>query len=886
MKKHENRPNFPSKIGNFAQKTFVALVAGVALLVAGPSAVAQISWTDDGTTATATGSADSNSRTTDLGVTTQIGVLIDSGTAPGVNIFDLSGATINVTSIHGGSDRAILTTLEDATFILDNGTAKTISITKTINTDSLAASTGFFYLTDNTGPAFSGNIFGDKTTISSTSLHGRADGLGFWRLNAAGIAIENDAVDIVDTAEIHLFKVVATAETEAYGFQAGAIRDTADINIGSIVATGKTAAYGFIVGEVESGTAIDLDGVSATTNTGSATAVNFYGNIASGDVSLGNLVASTTNSNARGLLVGIFGQGAGDGFHDITGMVTLGSVTATSTTGNAYGVEAGEANLTLQGDIVASGAGANTSGIRTHGVTDIILGGAAGGTIDIRATTGGVANSNGIWTNGTTSINLAGRSLTTSGVRVDGGSNNLSIIGNGFADLGVITMEGGTITIGDGTNPMTFAFNVGASQLGETTEHVLHSGVTFEFYGSALNERDHWGLFTVTGGDIEDIVYSSTGSTRWGFEERENGLYALVNMGSLGMSDGYLAAFTMHNRYAAWHAVRDRMISGNGFAPRPSRSHHGYYLGQSPCYCDACSPISYGYSPCDPIMVNPCDPCGPGSFAHRGYDVARDAWVNYTGRSDTYYSSFHGENWRLSTEGVQAGADLFRTTHGQLGVLFGYESGKTTNKDDRVKMDDMYFGAYAAKVLYNGADIRGVFAYGWQDYDMRRRANGNGFYTSTFKGNSMEANLELGKRLAAGAWSLRPVVAVDVFNNKIKGATEVGGATYDKIDLTQTFLRTGTELRYRMRHFTFNSGVYYAYDLNGKELKTRATNGAYDMQLTGAKLGRELLTFNLGGEYWLAQSLSVFGGYQGEYVMDRTNSRVHNAGYIGAGFKW
>ena len=151
----------------------------------------------------------------------------------------------------------------------------------------------------------------------------------------------------------------------------------------------------------------------------------------------------------------------------------------------------------------------------------------------------------------------------------------------------------------------------------------------------------------------------------------------------------------------------------------------------------------------------------------------------------------------------------------------------------------------------------------------------------------MEANLEIGRRFSAGGpLSLRPVVAADVFNNKLKGTAEADGITYGRVDLTQVFLRTGTELRYQGRAFTFNSGVYYAYDLNGKELKTGVRNGDYHSQLFGTKLGRELLTFNLGGEYQLAQRLSVFGGYQGEYMIDRTYSRVHNTAYIGAGFKW
>ena len=302
-------------------------------------------------------------------------------------------------------------------------------------------------------------------------------------------------------------------------------------------------------------------------------------------------------------------------------------------------------------------------------------------------------------------------------------------------------------------------------------------------------------------------------------------------------------------------------------------------------------------------MVNPCDPCGtfgyPAMGHGMGHSIARNAWVNYVGRSDAYRSSYelNDKNWKLKSDGVQAGSDLFRTPFGQLGMLFGYENGKTTNAANRVKMDDINFGFYATKILAGGADIRGVFAYGWQDYDMRRLGLMNGIYSSSFKGNTMEGNLELGKRFSAGAWSLRPVFAADVLNNKIRSATEKGlmpgdfdeGVIYNRLNLTQVFLRTGAELRYQVRYLTFNSGIYYAYDLNGKELTTRVRSVNHQelyAPLVGTKLGRKLLTFNVGGEYWLSHNVSVFGGYQGECVTDRADSKVHNTGYVGAGWRW
>jgi uncharacterized protein with beta-barrel porin domain len=89
-----------------------------------------------------------------------------------------------------------------------------------------------------------------------------------------------------------------------------------------------------------------------------------------------------------------------------------------------------------------------------------------------------------------------------------------------------------------------------------------------------------------------------------------------------------------------------------------------------------------------------------------------------------------------------------------------------------------------------------------------------------------------------------------------------------------------------MKNLTLNSGFYYGYDMNGQALNTKVTNGAYAGTLAGAKIGRNLLTFNLGAEYQVAQNFSVFGGYQGEHAIDRANSQVHSTGHIGVGWKW
>jgi len=217
-------------------------------------------------------------------------------------------------------------------------------------------------------------------------------------------------------------------------------------------------------------------------------------------------------------------------------------------------------------------------------------------------------------------------------------------------------------------------------------------------------------------------------------------------------------------------------------------------------------------------------------------------------------------------------------------------------------MDDYTFGFYAARVLAGGADVRVISAFGWQDFDMIRRwdINALDLYRADFKGNTTATTFELGKRMYRGPWSIRPVVGLDLLTSRVKAAKEdvafeinagEQAVAYGKGKFTQTFMRFGSDLRYDVRNVTFNSGLYYAYDMNGKDMTARVrgiSDGNRDLtaNLVGGKFGRSQLTFNSGADLKLARNLSLFGGYEGSYYTDRSNSKMNSAGHIGLGFGW
>jgi len=155
-----------------------------------------------------------------------------------------------------------------------------------------------------------------------------------------------------------------------------------------------------------------------------------------------------------------------------------------------------------------------------------------------------------------------------------------------------------------------------------------------------------------------------------------------------------------------------------------------------------------------------------------------------------------------------------------------------------------------------------------------------GYNTASFKGNTTEANLELGRRIWCGPWSMRPVGAVDILMNHLDAATETGpnAVAYGKASLTQVFLRTGTDLRYQRNRFTFNSGLYYAYNVNDDTLESTMAVAGNPGQLTGTKLGDSLLTF-IGLREYFEPGLSTVLSRSPDYC-DCATLRLNSRGPI------
>jgi hypothetical protein len=297
--------------------------------------------------------------------------------------------------------------------------------------------------------------------------------------------------------------------------------------------------------------------------------------------------------------------------------------------------------------------------------------------------------------------------------------------------------------------------------------------------------------------------------------------------------------------------------------------------------------------------------CNSGNGFLLETNTGRNAWVNYVGRSSEYRSSYaNNGDWKIGTDGIQVGLNLYKEKGLQFGLLFGYEGSKATLRSDCLTADDVYFGAYGAYVLDNGSDFRIIYNYGTQNYQLRRFDPGIGrdFYqhNSKFNGNTHEINLEFGKRIFSNRnISYRPVIGLDILVNEWGGTFENGNLStaiaYDNADITQTFFRIGSDLKYVFNRFELNSGLYYSYDLNGEKLKSKvfARNNSqlgYDKNISstlyGSDLGRSVLTFNVGGSYALSNCTTIFGGYTGDANLNRDGNSFQSTGYVGLKWQW
>lgn len=340
----------------------------------------------------------------------------------------------------------------------------------------------------------------------------------------------------------------------------------------------------------------------------------------------------------------------------------------------------------------------------------------------------------------------------------------------------------------------------------------------------------------------------------------------------------YPAALSLHDHLSVHKSVSS-MIAKKFLSCRSRPVSHSH---SHPSYHPHPHPDSYTISP-----------QAPGRY--------RDIWINWVGSSNNHLrSEYTARKMKVHSNGLQLGYNFATRKDRVLGIMFGYEDRELDGNDgfgSHLDARDYYFGVYGSKMLGNGWDVLALGGYGRQQYEMQRNGNygviGSIFRGADFDGNTAEATLEFGRRCFLQCnTSFRPVIGLDYFTVDADAARETGPLPlrFQDSDLTQLFLRVGSDLQWDNGWINVHGGMYFSQQLLGDG--DFASTQVFDPLQGGVSLpvyydmGNSIFTFNIGASYMLPQCprLMLYGDYTGDFHVDRPGGAALHTGSFG--FRW
>ena len=283
-------------------------------------------------------------------------------------------------------------------------------------------------------------------------------------------------------------------------------------------------------------------------------------------------------------------------------------------------------------------------------------------------------------------------------------------------------------------------------------------------------------------------------------------------------------------------------------------------------------------------QIDACGPCGISCSSG-----GRSFWVDYLGRRNSLdftesanAGSVLANPFNLNSNGVQFGADLFRSNRTQFGVLFDYERFDTLYYGTvTLQSDNFSGGLYYAQVFDNKSDFRALAKFGGATHKMIG-------FTKKVDSDAINATFEYGKRLfPVQNVSWRPYVALDI-NYAYLGADSVAGMEWRNTKLMQTYVRIGTDLVVQIKRFTVKADISYSVDLvSGRlDVDNRSVQPpgtpwtAWDRD--HLHIGRQIASVGLTGQYDFNRRNAVFASFGLDAFFDR-DSRPYQS-VVTAGF--
>ncbi|MDO4571051.1 MAG: autotransporter domain-containing protein [Planctomycetia bacterium] len=275
-------------------------------------------------------------------------------------------------------------------------------------------------------------------------------------------------------------------------------------------------------------------------------------------------------------------------------------------------------------------------------------------------------------------------------------------------------------------------------------------------------------------------------------------------------------------------------------------------------------------------------------YATNGFRSAMWFQSGYRGLS---VDGSNGTGYDTDAFNLLVGMDTVWETYFSGGVFLGYSNPTLEQDYATAEAQNYSVGFYLGYKMFGGFELKGMMAYTYSDYDLRRDLSMFGYTAlADFNGSALTASIELARPFYLGTATLRPLIAIDsecVWQN---GVAETGaglyGLYYEDSDDTWTYARLGATLDLAPNdRLTFRGKAFYSFQLDGDSAPTANAKFANT---------NEMLYFvgeDLGDGYISAgATLSYAFGMKKRFLANVSYDGLFNdemsAHAVGGGFQW
>lgn len=263
-----------------------------------------------------------------------------------------------------------------------------------------------------------------------------------------------------------------------------------------------------------------------------------------------------------------------------------------------------------------------------------------------------------------------------------------------------------------------------------------------------------------------------------------------------------------------------------------------------------------------------------------GKPSAFGSWVAGTIQIGHVDGATQRRDYRLSTSGLSAGVDYRLSDHLVLGAGLGYgeDKAKVGSKGSRLDGESKVGAAYGAWLPRPGVFVDGVLGYGRLSFDVTRySAEADKLLTGSRSGDMTFGSLRAGYEGRRGALLYSPYGQVSFLDGRLDSFTETGDAAfalryYDQ-DVRSLAATLGLKLEGRTkvgreRTLSPRFRVEWRHEFDGvgdQALSYADMAGSQRYVVTGDQLGRDELSYELGGRLQLEHQFSIDLGYRGMF---------------------